>query len=266
MYPRRRKMLEEKKHGCLKSKRISIFRDIYDLPWKDVSGLIEKSAKWLWYVHSVQGFHATLLSFFENSLCATTKRYTYFKKRCRRERRMAVVERKLHDRKELWFPHEWVLCVALSYTNPTNLHIWQWKTLFLHALHVHFSSFDILKTFSFFLWREMTFFAVVWTTWAYNDKCSILSCPKRWFQFKSRIVKAHFSGIMTLNAWKMIAETRSDSFRWRSRFSRRRVCLSFLLILPHKRPTGPGLIWKTIWLAIESRHCMEPASLELISY
>ena len=35
--------------------------------------------------------------------------------------------------------------------DPTNLHIWQWKTLFLHALHVHFSSYDILKMFSFFL-------------------------------------------------------------------------------------------------------------------
>ena len=31
--------------------------------------------------------------------------YTYFKKRCWREWRMAVVERKLHDRKELWFPY-----------------------------------------------------------------------------------------------------------------------------------------------------------------
>ena len=51
MYPRSRKMLEEKKHGCLKSKRISIFRDIYHLPWKDVSGLIEKRVKWLWYCH-----------------------------------------------------------------------------------------------------------------------------------------------------------------------------------------------------------------------
>ena len=39
--------------------------------------------------------------------------------------------------------------------NPTNLHIWQWKTVFLHALHVHFSSFDILKTFSFFPRREL---------------------------------------------------------------------------------------------------------------
>ena len=59
--------------------------------------------------------------------------------------------------------------------NPTNLHIWQWKTVFLHALHMHFSSFDILKMFSFFLRGEMTCFAVVWTKWAYVDKCSILS-------------------------------------------------------------------------------------------
>ena len=40
-----------------------------------------------------------------------------------------------------------------------------------HALHVHFPFFDILQTFSFFLRREMTCFAVVWTTWAYDDKC-----------------------------------------------------------------------------------------------
>ena len=45
--------------------------------------------------------------------------------------------------------------------NPTNLHIWQWKTVFLHALRAHFSSFDILKTFSFFLRHEETCFAVV---------------------------------------------------------------------------------------------------------
>ena len=39
------------------------------------------------------------------------------------------------------------------------------------------------------------------------SECSILSCPRCWFQFNSRIVKAHFSGIMTLNTWKMLAET-----------------------------------------------------------
>ena len=35
--------------------------------------------------------------------------------------------------------------------------------------------FDISQTFSFFLRREITCFAVVWTKWAYDDKCSILS-------------------------------------------------------------------------------------------
>ena len=74
----------------------------------------------------------------------------------------------------------------------------------------------------------------------------ILSCPERWFQFNSRIVKAHFSGIMTLNNWKMIAETRGDIFRWCYRFRRRRVCLSSLLILPYARPTGPGFTWQTM--------------------
>ena len=70
---------------------------------------------------------------------------------------------------------EWILLGSLSNHDddgnkppPTNLHIWQWKTVFLHALHVHFSSFDILKTFSFFLQREMTCFAVVWTTWIWQ--------------------------------------------------------------------------------------------------
>ena len=79
-----------------------------------------------------------------------------------------------------------------SNKNPTNLHLWQWKTVFLHALHVHFSSFDILKTLSFFLWREMTFFAVVWTTSVYDDKWSILSCPERRFQFNPWIVEGAF--------------------------------------------------------------------------
>ena len=51
-------------------------------------------------------------------------------------------------------------------------------------------------------------------------------CPKRWFQFNSRIVRTHFSSIMSLNNWKMIAETRSHIFRWRSRL---RVSLSSLM-------------------------------------
>ena len=55
-------------------------------------------------------------------------------------------------------------------------------------------------------------------------------CPKRWFQFNSRIDRTHFSSLITLNNWNIIAETRSYIFRWRSCFRRRRVCLSSLML------------------------------------
>ena len=58
----------------------------------------------------------------------------------------------------------------------------------------------------------------------------VFLCPKRWFIFNPRIVRTNFSSILTLNNWKMIAETRSYIFRWRSRFRRRRVCLSSLML------------------------------------
>ena len=61
----------------------------------------------------------------------------------------------------------------------------------------------------------------------------VFLCPKRCFQINSRTVRRHFSSIMTLNNWKMIAEKRSYIFRWRSRFRRRRVCLSSLLSQYH---------------------------------
>ena len=57
----------------------------------------------------------------------------------------------------------------------------------------------------------------------------VFLCPKRWFQFNSRVVRTQFSSITTLSNWKMIAEPRSYIFRWHSRFRRRRVCLSSLL-------------------------------------
>ena len=44
---------------------------------------------------------------------------------------------------------------------------------------------------------------------------------------------------MSLNNWKMIAQTRSHIFRWRSRFRRRRICLSS--ILPTKQFSLPVL-------------------------
>ena len=59
--------------------------------------------------------------------------------------------------------------------NVTNLHIWQWKTIVLHALHVLFFSFGHSADVLVLSVTWMTCFAVVWTTWAYEDKCSILS-------------------------------------------------------------------------------------------
>ena len=66
--------------------------------------------------------------------------------------------------------------------NLTNLHTWQWKTVFLHALHVHFSSFDILKTFSFFLRRDLFCSCVDDVSMWWQMFNFVLLCPKRWFQ------------------------------------------------------------------------------------
>ena len=92
----------------------------------------------------------------------------------------------------------------------------------------------------FIFWHFVDVF-VLYTTW--NDLFSscvddvsaweqvfnfVFLCAKRRFQLNSRIVRTHFSSIMSLNNWKMIAETRSCIFRWRSRFRRRHVCLSSL--------------------------------------
>jgi len=71
--------------------------------------------------------------------------------------------------------------------------------------------------------------------------------PKRWFQLDSRIVRTHFSSIMTSNNRVIITETRSYIFRWRSRCCRRCVCLSSLLILPTDLPS-------TIFLYIYHYH------------
>ena len=60
--------------------------------------------------------------------------------------------------------------------------------------------FDISQTFSFFLRREMTCFAVVWTTWPWWQMFNfVFLSVKRWFQFNSRIVRTHFASVMTLN-------------------------------------------------------------------
>jgi len=107
---------------------------------------------------------------------------------------------------------------------------------------------------AFFIFWHFVDVLVLSTTW--NDLfCSwvddvsawsqmfnfVFLCPKCWFQLNSSTVRIYFSSIMSLNNWKMIAETRSYIFRWRSRFRRRRVCLSSLIIFdgPTRLPMIP---------------------------
>ena len=95
---------------------------------------------------------------------------------------------------------------------------------------------------AFFIFWHFVDVLVLSTTW--NDLfCScvddvsiwwqtfnfVFLCPKRWFQINSRTFRRHFSSIMALNNWEMIAEKGSYIFRWRSRFRRRRVYLSSLI-------------------------------------
>ena len=112
------------------------------------------------------------------------------------------------------------------------------KTVFLHALHVHFSFFDIfldvlvLST----TWNDL-FCSCVGNVSVWWQTFNFVLFPERWFLFNSRIVRTHFSSIMTLNNWKMIAETRSHIFRWRSRFRRRQLLRLFYVdhVVPNTR-------------------------------
>ena len=126
--------------------------------------------------------------------------------------------------------------------NRTNLHILQWKTVFLHALHVHFSFWhfvDVLvlsKTWNDLFCSCVDDVSIWWETFNF-----VFLCPKRWFQLNSRRVRTHFSSIMSLNNWKMIAKGRSHIFRWRSRFRRRRVCLSSQILLTVPKKWAPNI-------------------------
>ena len=74
--------------------------------------------------------------------------------------------------------------------NPTNLHIWRWKTVFLHALHVHIFTFCR---------RSRSFYDVTWPVLQLRGRREhmtnfhfVFLFPKHWFQFNSGIVITHF--------------------------------------------------------------------------
>ena len=90
----------------------------------------------------------------------------------------------------------------------TNLHIWQWKAVVLHALHVQCSFLYVFQKFLFFPQSKMNCFAVVWTTLADDDKLWNLSLiSEALVPIFFRTVRTHFASILTLKNWEMIAET-----------------------------------------------------------
>ena len=106
-------------------------------------------------------------------------------------------------------------------------------TRFAHAFLIfwHFEDVLVLST----RWNDLFCNCVDEVSICWQMFNFVCLCPKPWFQFISRIVRAHFSRKMTLNNWKMIAETRSCIFR------RLRVCLSSLL-------TAGGLLCRSMKL------------------
>ena len=99
-------------HNCLKW--------VYNWHGMIIAYLISKSAvQWVKYFI----YHFSLMFF-------VVKYANLWRSCCGRRRACLVGSLSNHD--------------ADGNKNPKNLHIWQWKTVFLHALHVHFSFFDIL--------------------------------------------------------------------------------------------------------------------------
>ena len=92
------------------------------------------------------------------------------------------------------------------------------------SIFLHFEDVLVLST----TWNDLFCRCVDDVSICWQIFNFVFLCTKRWFRFNSRMVRTHFSSVMTLNNWKMIEETRSYIFRWRSRFRRRRVCLSSL--------------------------------------
>ena len=122
-----------------------------------------------------------------------------------------------------------------SNKNATNLHIWQWETVFIARfaracfISWHFEDVLVLST----TWNDLFCSWVDDVSLSWQMLNFVFLRPKRLLQFNPRIVRTDFSSIMTLSNWIMITEPQSYIFRWRSRFRRRRVCLSSLLLHLH---------------------------------
>ena len=73
---------------------------------------------------------------------------------------------------------------------------------FARALFIFWDFVDVLvlsTTWNDLFWRCLDNASVWWQLFNF-----VFLCPKWWFQFNSRVVRTHFSSIMSLNNWKWL--------------------------------------------------------------
>ena len=99
-----------------------------------------------------------------------------------------------------------------------NLHISQWQTVVLHALHVR-----VLFNFCTFHGRFRPFDDRIWHEFLCGRREDLTTICLPIFQFNSRIHRTHFAGMTCSKLFQKHEVAFSDV--WRSRFGRRRLCL-----------------------------------------
>ena len=113
-------------------------------------------------------------------------------------------------------------CHTFAYLTVNNYSFARFvRAFFIFRQSVAFSSFPR---------REMMCFkfAVMCKKWRHHEKFSFfLVIFKPLIPILFRILRRNFAGKMTWNNWKMITETQSSIFRWRSRCRRRCPRLEF---------------------------------------
>ena len=99
--------------------------------------------------------------------------------------------------------------------NVTNLHIWQWKKIVLHALNVQFLYFGRFVHFLVLStgWNDL-FYSGQRQHVTTNFWFLLFPSLRRLHQVNSRIVSKQFASQTDRNNWGRITEIRSYIFRW----------------------------------------------------
>ena len=116
--------------------------------------------------------------------------------------------------------------------NLTNLHIWQWKTVFFarfaRAVFIFWHLIDVLVLFT--TWNDLFCRCVDDVSIWWQMFNVVFLCPKRWFQFNSRIVRTHFSSMMKPKFESLVSQLQKPKrtkldFLWELNYSAKSLLL-----------------------------------------